>query len=107
MMAIMEVMMMNEIWFSLGQPVMLYQKDTGKLQARWRGPFRIYGFGESHGVSYKPRQFNGRKIKGIFHGNHLKLFTPRRGFLADTDSAFPSEQTIRAPRPRRKKKAGG
>ena len=85
---------------------MLYQKDMGKLQARWRGPFRIDGFGGSHGVSYKLRQFNGRKIKGIFHGNHLKPFTPRRGFLADTHPTFPSEQTIRTPRPRRKKKAG-
>ena len=76
---------------------MLYQKDTGKLQARWRGSFRIDGFGGSHGVSYKLRQCTGRKMKGIFHGNHLKAFTPRRGYLADADNGptFPSEQTIR------------
>lgn len=86
---------------------MLYQKDTGKLQARWRGPFRIDGFSGSHGVSYKLRQFNGRKIKGIFHRNHLNPFTPRCGYLADVGPTFPPEQTIRAPRPRRKKKTGG
>lgn len=97
----------NEIEFSLGQILMLYQKDTGKSQACWRCPFRIDGFGGSHNVSYKLRQCNGKNNKGIFHGNHLKPFTLRRGYLANNGPTFPAEQTIRASRPRRKRKAGG
>lgn len=70
---------------------MLYQKDTKKLQACWHGLFQIDGFGGSHNIFYKLKQFNRTKIKGIFYGNHLKLFTLRRGFLVDANSTFFSE----------------
>lgn len=84
---------------------MLFQKDVGKLKARWRGPFMIRGYGGTHGKSYTLKQFNGRNIRDLFHGNHLKLFVPRKGYLSDptTDLVFPREQTIRAPRKRNKK----
>lgn len=82
--------------FASGDLVMLFQKTSGKLQPRWRGPFYVEGFGGSHGTSYTIRQINGRKIKGTFHGNHLKEFVVRTGRLANpSDIPLPSFQTIR------------
>ena len=79
--------------------VMVYQKNTGKLQPRWRGPFKISGYGGSHGVSFTLKQLNGRGIKGTFHGDHLKLFRARTDYSADTASIpLPDQQTIRPPR---------
>jgi len=48
---------------------MLYQKDTKKLQPRWRGPFKISGYGGSHATSFTLIQLNGRKFRGTFHGS--------------------------------------
>ena len=81
---------------------MLYQKNTGKLQPRWRGPFRINGLGGSHRISYQLRQINGRLIRGIFHGNHSRSFVPRTGYLRGSSDGYPMEQTIRAPKKKRK-----
>ena len=81
----------------IGDLVMLYQKDVGKLQPRWRGPFRISGYGGSHGVSFTLRQLNGRGIKGTFHGDHLRTFKPRTGYLS-TPTPLQQQQSIRAPR---------
>ena len=86
--------------FAPGDLAMLYQKNVGKLQQRWRGPFRVDGFANERGVSYRLRQHNGRLIKGTFHGNHLKRFVPRGDYLADpsdTSQLLPSHQTIRRP----------
>ena len=83
---------------SIGDMVMLFQKDVGKLQPRWRGPFRINGYGGSHGVSFTLQQLNGRGIRGTFHGDHLKTFQPRTDYLADTSSSLPDPQLIRTPR---------
>ena len=81
--------------------VMLHQKASGKLQPRWRGPFRVEGFGSDRQLSYVLRQLNGRLIRGTFHGNHLKRFNPRTGYLSTpTDPQLPQQQTIRR-RPRR------
>jgi hypothetical protein len=82
--------------------VMVYQKDTGKLQPRWRGPFKISGYGGSHGASFTLRQINGRGIKGTFHGDHLKPFKPRTGYLAAADQHLQilPEQLLRVPRRR-------
>ena len=89
--------------FSSGDLVVVYQERAGKLEPRWRGPFAIGGFGGEHGVTYQLRQLNGRRIRGTFHGNHLKQFIPRSGYLADPtiDPAIPSYQTIRKPRMRK------
>ena len=73
----------------IGDLVMLYQKDAGKLQPRWRGLFRINGYGGSHGVSFTLQQLNGRGIKGAFHGDHLKRFRPRTGYLIDSTPHHP------------------
>lgn len=74
----------NKIQFELGNPVMLCQMNTAKLEAWRRGPFLIEGYGREQSVSYKPRQFNGR------------LFTPGQGHLADstTDAVTPMQQTL-------------
>lgn len=85
----------------IGSLVMLYQKDTGKLQARWRGPFRISGYGGSHGLSFTLKQLNDRRIRGTFHGDHLKRFIPRTGYLAEHGiplPPLPPSQNIRHPR---------
>jgi hypothetical protein len=83
---------------NIGDMVMLFQKDVGKLQPRWRGPFRINGYGGSHGVSFILQQLNGRGIKGTFHGDHLKTFQPRTDYLTDTSLSLPDQQLLRAPR---------
>ena len=80
----------------IGSMVMLWQKNTGKLQARWRGPFKITGYGGSHGLSFKLAQLNNRRIRGTFHGDHLKAFTPRSGYLANlSDLPLLPQQNIR------------
>lgn len=82
--------------FVPGDLVLLYQNKTGKLEPRWRGPFFVEGFGGTHETSYIIRQLNGRGIRGTFHGNHLKKFVPRTGYLEDlTTGSFPTFQTIR------------
>lgn len=87
--------------FAPGDLVMLYQKDAGKLQPRWRGPFRVDSFGSERELSYVLRQLNGRLIRGTFHGNHLKLHVPRTGYLQHaSDPHLLQQQTIRLPRPR-------
>ncbi len=90
------------VTFAVGDLVMLYQEGVGKLQPRWRGPFKVSGYG-GHGVSFTIQQVNGRKVKGTFHGDQLKQFVPRSGYLAPpTPLILPAQQTIR--RPRRKEK---
>ena len=85
----------------VGDLAMLYQKVTKKLQPRWRGPFRISGYGGTHGRSFTLQQLNGRKVRGKFHGDHLKKFVPRSGYLATpTDPQLPQRQTIRPPKAR-------
>lgn len=82
---------------SLGDLVMLCQKDTGKLGPRWRGPFKVFDY-EPYGVSYLLVQLNGRKIRGRLQGDHLKRFAPRIGHLVGpTTSTFPTTQPIRKP----------
>ncbi len=83
---------------------MLYQKNTGKLEARWRGPFRIKDYGGTHGHSFVLQQLNGRRIRGTFHGDYLKAFVPRTGYLAtDFVPPLPQQQNIRHTRRRKKK----
>lgn len=84
---------------ALGSFVMLYQKKTGKLEPRWRGPFVVYAYGSDRQLSYQLRQLNGRRIRGKFHGDHLRQFVPRCGYLANpSDPVLPQQQTIRKSR---------
>ncbi len=86
----------RQVSHNFGDLVMLWQKDVGKLQARWRGPFKISGHGGTHGRSFTLEQLNGRRIKGTFHGDHLKTFVPRTGYLADPNpDPVPQKQSIR------------
>ena len=80
----------------IGHLVMLYQKNTGKLQPRWRGPFRVAGYGGSHGLSFTLQQLDGSAIRGTFHGDHLKKFSPRTDYLAASNPLLPLRQNIRA-----------
>lgn len=91
----------NRVVHRLEDLVMLYQENSGKLKPRWRGPFRISGYGGAHATSFTLQQLNGRRIRGAFHGDHLKKFVPRTGYLLDSTSAPPSlpqQQTIRTSR---------
>ncbi len=86
----------------LGDLVMLYQKKTGKLQERWKGPFRISAYGGSHGKSFCLVHLNGRLIRGTFHGDHLKKYLPRTGYLEEAYTPpLPQTQTIRHRRRRK------
>jgi len=86
----------RQVSHNFGDLVMLWQKDVGKLQARWRGPFKISGHRGTHGRSFTLEQLNGRRIKGTFHGDHLKTFVPRTGYLADPNpDPVPQKQSIR------------
>lgn len=89
--------------FSFEDLMILYQEKSEKLKPRWRGPFIIQGFGREHEISYHIKQLNGRKIRGTFHGNHLKVFIPKTSYLADPSMDLPlmPYQPIR--RPRKKK----
>lgn len=72
---------------------MVYRKRTGKLEPRWRGPFKISGLGGVLGLCWKIEQLNGRQIRGGFHGDHLKHFPERTGYLA-TGQTFEQSQTV-------------
>ena len=90
----------KQVTHHIGDLIMLHQKNTKKLEPRWRGPFRISGYGGSHGVSFRLQQLNGRMIRGTFHGDHLKAFIPRKSYLSSNPSEqlYPQQQTIRKPR---------
>ena len=79
-----------------GDLVMLHQKSPGKLEPRWRGPFRVSGPGGTHGRSFTIRQRNGRLIRGTFHRDDLKFFKERPAHLRYGDEELlPPQQTIR------------
>lgn len=46
---------------------------------RWKGPFRVSGPGGIHGLF--PSWMDERKIRGTYHGDHLKHFHTREGYL--------------------------
>lgn len=72
----------------VGLLVMVYQKRTVKLEPQWRGPFRIVGLGGTRGVSWRISQLNGRGIRGTYHGDHLKPFRPRQGYLFNGEPPY-------------------
>ena len=99
----------KQVVHHVGSLVMLYQEKAGKLAPRWRGPFRISGFGGAHGRSFTLLQLNGRRIRGVFHGDHLKSFVPRSGYLSDLDASpvlLPQQQNTRRTRITRRERPG-
>ncbi|KAI0994842.1 hypothetical protein K3495_g13340 [Podosphaera aphanis] len=84
--------------FSPGELVMLYdhQQARKKLRPAWRGPFVIVGLGGDMGRSYKLRQINGAPIPRHYHGDSLKTFRLREGYLiTGEEEALPVFQSIR------------
>lgn len=60
----------------------------------------------AHGVSFSIRELSGRKISGTFHGDDLKHYISRTGYLSSpNDLHFPVQQTIRRVRQRKKRQA--
>lgn len=92
----------------IGDLVIIYQKNINKLQFKWRGSFQIRGYDDTHERSFTLLQFNGRKIKHTYYGDHLKQFVPRSGYLAETsDTSLLSFQTVRHKRIRSSTAFGG
>ena len=65
-------------------------------------------YGGPQGLSFTLRQLSGRRIKGTFHGDHLKLFVPRSGHLAGLND-LPTHfvQNIRHTRRPKKSRVAG
>ncbi|KAI0995730.1 hypothetical protein K3495_g12449 [Podosphaera aphanis] len=84
--------------FHPGQLVMLYDGSLAKKKLRpsWRGPFVITGPGGDHGRSFKVRQIDGSPILRTYHGDHLKVFRLREGYLrTGEEETLPTYQNIR------------
>jgi transposase InsO family protein len=89
---------LKERKFTPGQLVLLYDhKSAGKkLRPSWRGPFVITGYGGEHEKSYTLRQICGTPIPRTFHGDHLKRFRLREGYLVSgREQSLPVYQNIR------------
>ena len=88
----------REVSFTPGQLVMLYDSRSAKKKLRpaWRGPFVITGYGGDHFKSYTIRQIEGSAIPRTFHGDHLKAFRLREGYLSTgREQHLPIYQNIR------------
>ncbi|KHJ34314.1 hypothetical protein EV44_g3764 [Erysiphe necator] len=84
--------------FNPGNMVMLYDhKESGKkLRATWRGPFIITGYGGDMHRSYTLRQISGKPISCHYHGDSLKPFRLREGYIVTNEEAgLPISQNIR------------
>ena len=82
--------------FTLKNLIFLYQKNTEKLKSKWKNSFWIDDYDGTHGVFYEIKQLNERRIKRIFHENHLKKFILRTEHFSFFDyHQFPNQQTIR------------
>ncbi len=82
----------RQVHHNIGDQVMLYQKSTGKLEPRWRGSFKISGHGGGHEISFTLQRADGSDLPGSFHGNHLKTFKQRIGYLrGNTPSLIPHQ----------------
>lgn len=75
--------------FSPGDLVMLYDntvgaksKGGGKFDVQWPGPYIVEGHAGEHQTSYRLKHIHGKTLPGAHHGNHLRLYRPRSGRLA-------------------------
>lgn len=52
---------------------------------QWRGSFIINSFGKNHGASYVLKTLDGNSATNTPHGNHLRIFYPRKRYLRPAD----------------------
>ncbi|KAI0999016.1 hypothetical protein K3495_g9180 [Podosphaera aphanis] len=73
----------QRISYSPGDLVMLYDHSAAKrkLCPAYRGTFVISGLAGDYGKSYTLRQVNGEPIRNTFHGDQLRPFRLREGYL--------------------------
>ncbi|KAG7007159.1 hypothetical protein G7Y79_00011g030570 [Physcia stellaris] len=66
-----------------GQIVFLRDSNPihNKAEPRWNGPFVIAGFGGEHGSSYKLRTLENKSAPNTHHGDQLRVFRERTGYL--------------------------
>jgi hypothetical protein len=84
--------------YSPGDLVMLYDHSVAgdTLKPTWRGPFVINGFGGDMKKSYLLRQIDGTPIDRHYHGDSLKPFRLREGYLVtQEEEGLPVYQNIR------------
>lgn len=84
--------------YNPGDLVMLFdQREAGKnLRPSWRGPFVVAGYGGDMGKSYCLRQIGGMAIPRHYHGDSLKPFRLREGYLiSKKEEKIPVLQNIR------------
>ncbi|POS81989.1 hypothetical protein EPUL_006423, partial [Erysiphe pulchra] len=84
--------------YNPGDMVMLFdhQQAGKKLRPSWRGPFVVKGFGGDMGRSYTLRQIDGTSISRHYHGDSLKRFRLREGYLVTgEEESLPVYQNIR------------
>lgn len=55
--------------------------NLGKLTKQWRGSFIIDRSGGDHGVLYVLKTLDKDPAPNTYHGDHLRIFRPREGFL--------------------------
>lgn len=94
--------------FVPGQYVFL--RDTNLIYdkniPRWRGPFVINGYGGEHDTSYTLRKLDGIALPNHFHGDHLRIFQERTGYLRPHDEEnLPIMKSLRKVRTKVMKKA--
>ncbi len=74
------------------------------LTSSWQGPFWVTGLAGDHGKSYTLAQISGKKIKGLLHGDHVRKFCLREGYLIPaSESRIPEYQNLRAPKQRKRR----
>lgn len=59
--------------------------NLGKLTGKCRGPFIIDDFGGNLGASYVLKTLDGKPAPNTHHGDHLRIFHPRKGYLRPAD----------------------
>lgn len=59
--------------------------QLGKLTGKWRGPFIIDDIGGDHGASYVLKTLDGKTAPNTHHGDHQRIFHPRKGYLRPAD----------------------
>ena len=74
-------------YFNPGDFVLLRDSTPhlGKLTERWRGPFLIDSFGGDHRASHTLKTLDGKSAPNTHHGDHLRIFRPREGYLRPAD----------------------
>lgn len=85
---------------------MVRQHRPGKLQPKYRGPFRVSRPASNRFVSYIIFDSHGEEFVHSFHANDLKPFEPRKDYISreEDDPIHWRDQTIRASRTKNKKK---